>query len=217
MLGTIIFGTLLCGMLGVFLFGAVWNGIFLLSEARGWRRWIVLPSSFLVATGALAFFGQGISAVGVLNWLPPTFEWPAGHVDGALTMADGGKVVLIKGAERIQVYDANWRFVRGWPAQSALKLRLLPDGKVEALTKGLHGTVFDLRGNLIARRTYEVREMVKLQNSLAPCPRVFIPTSPWLYILSSPFLSGTLLNAGLLGWFVVAYKSNSPSTPRRGA
>jgi hypothetical protein len=211
----IIYSLVPCLLLGAFLFGSVWNCVFMLREVRGWRRWIVLPSGFLVAFGALAFFGQGISAVGGLNWLPPSFEWPAGHVNGVLTTDDGRHIVLIQGAGRIQVYDSSWRFLRGWPAGTALKLRLLEDGTVEALSKGLRGFVFDLHGKLISQRVYGVREMVDLENSLPRGDRIFVPTSPWLYAFSSPFFGWLVGVVGMLGWFVANRKSDQSSSAKK--
>ena len=187
----------------------------MLREVRDWRRWIVLSSSFLVAFGALAFFSQGISAMGGLNWLPPTFEWPAGHVDGALTTADGSHIVLLRGPGRIQVYDPGWRFLTGWPAGTALKLRLLEDGTVEAFAKGLKGFVFDFQGKLITQRVYGVREMVDLENSSPRGERVFVPTSPSLYIFSSPFFSGLVAGVGMMGWFVVDHKPDQKNSAKK--
>jgi hypothetical protein len=204
-----------CLLLGAFLLGSVWNCVFLLREIRDWRRWIVLPSSFLVAFGALAFLGQGISAVGGLNWLPPSFEWPAGHVEGGLTTASGSHIVLLRGAGRIQVYDSRWGFVRGWPAGTALKLRLLENGTVEALAKGEQGFVFDLNGKLISQRVYGVHEMVDRENSLPRREWTFVPTPPWLYIFSSPFFSGLVARVGMLGWFVADYQPDQSSSAKK--
>jgi hypothetical protein len=202
--GGIIPGAFGCFMLVVFLFAAVWNCIFMLRSVRGWRRWFVLPSSFLVAVGACGFFSQMISGVGGLDWLPPSFEWPAGHPDDAITTANGTHIDLIKSAGRIQIYDSRWHFLRGWPVQSVLRIRFLGDGSVEALTKHQKGLVFDINGRLLSRRVYEVHESVHLLDSLPPCENVFVPTSPWLYIFSSPFVSWIVLMGGLAGWFVAS-------------
>jgi len=161
------------------------------------------PSSGLVAIGACGFFGQAASAVGALDWLPPGFEWPAGR-EYTLTTAQGQHVLLIRSAGRIQVYDSRWRFLRGWPARSALKLRLIDDGTVEALTKGAGGLVFDLEGRLLSQRAYKANEYIDLYNRLPAGEPVNVPTTPWLYMFSSPLLSWLMVATGLVGWFVIS-------------
>jgi hypothetical protein len=203
-IGTIIFSAILCLMLGAFLFAAVENGVFTLRNTKGWRRWLALLSSVLIAAGACGFFGLGLSYVGGLNWLPPSFEWPAGFVDGVLTTSNRSHIVLIKPAGRVQIYDSVWHFVRGWPAGAALKLHLLADGNVEVLMKGQWSFVFDLNGKLISQRRYGVHEFIDLENSLPAGESVFVPTSPWLYIFSSPLLSWLV---GAAGYFVARRRS----------
>lgn len=200
-------GLIGCLMAGAFLTGSVVNCIVLLRKVRNWRRWLVVPSSFLVAVGALAFFGQMTSGAGGLNWLPSSFEWPAGRADDGLTEADGTQIVLLGAAGRIQIYDPHWHFVRGWPVRSILRIRLLGDGSVEALSKNERGYVFGTNGELLSQRTYEVHEAVRSLNSLPPPTRVIVPTPFWLYIFSSPLLSWLLIMAGMAGWFVVSPKS----------
>jgi hypothetical protein len=199
-------------MLVAFLFGAVWNSVFMLRATQGWRRWLVLPSSFLVAVGACGFFGQGLFAVGAQNWLPQSFEWPAGSVGDVLTTADGGHIILIQGVGRVQVYDSNWHFLRGWPVLGARKLRLLEDGNVEALTKYERGFVFDYNGKLISQQTYGIREFVNLENSMPRSAGIFVPTPPSLYIFSSPLLSWLVFATGFVGWFVVYPRSNQSNS-----
>lgn len=183
------------------LVATVWNALSMFREARGWRRWLILSSSALVMIGASGFFGQGIVANGA-NWLPSSFEWPAGTVDDALIMTNGDHLILISGVARVQAYDGSWHFLRGWSVPRALRLRLLGDGTIEALTKGEKGFVFDVHGNLISQRTYAAREFVDLENSLPHTGGVSVPTRSWLYIFSSPLLSWFVFAAGLVGWFV---------------
>ncbi len=172
-----------------------------LKESTCRRRWLTLPSSILLAIGAIGFFGQGLSAVGALNWMPHSIEWPAGYADHALKTTDGDHIVLIEGAGRIQVYDPAWHFVRGWAAGPVLKLRLLADGTIEALTKGQRGLVFDLNGKLLSQRRYGIHEWIVIQNSLPPGESLWVRTSPWLFIGSNPLWSWLVAALGSAGWF----------------
>ena len=38
------------------------------------NKWIVYSAGFFMVVGAAGFFGSALSAVGVLSWLPPSFE-----------------------------------------------------------------------------------------------------------------------------------------------
>jgi hypothetical protein len=194
----IIFTSIECLALAVFLFGAFWIGVTRLRDTKGWRQWLALPSIFLIAIGAIGFFGCSIFYTGGLNWLPSTFEWPAGFVDGVLTTSSHDHIVLIKPVGRVQVYDPAWHFLRGWPISAGLKLRLLQDGTVEVLTKGQKGFVFDLNGKLLSQKTYPVRDFLDLENSLPAGESTFVPTSWWLYIFSSPFLSWLVMLSGFV-------------------
>jgi hypothetical protein len=211
----ILFSAIECLALALFLFGALWIGLTTLRDTNRWKRWLALPSSFLIAVGAVGFFCCGISYTGGLDWLPSAFEWPAGFVDGVLTTSSHGRIVLIKPAGRVQVYDPAWRFLRGWPVSAGLKLRLLQDGTVEVLTKGQKGFVFDLNGRLLSQETYAVRDFLDLENSLPAGESIFVPTPWWLYVFSSPFLSWLVMLSGfmpvmLLGRWGLMSPTDSP-------
>jgi hypothetical protein len=49
----------------------------------------VFAASALIIMGTTGWFGSALSAVGGLNWLPRTWEWPVGTADGVITMPDG--------------------------------------------------------------------------------------------------------------------------------
>lgn len=56
-------------------------------------RWARILASVLLAVGGTGFFGSALSAVGGINWLPRSFEWPVGYVGGIVSMRDGTYVV----------------------------------------------------------------------------------------------------------------------------
>ena len=71
-------------------------------------------SCLFIAVGAMGFLGSMLSAVGGLNWLPDSFEWPAGYVDGVVYTNNGIYIVPLTPSGRVQLYDAEWKFIRGW-------------------------------------------------------------------------------------------------------
>lgn len=95
--------------------------------AKGFSGWKLGPSLLarvLLILGAVGFFGNGLSAAGGLNWLPPSFEWPAGYTRGVVTTPAGMHVVPLQPSGRVQIYDAGWKFLRGWHIDS-LPLQVL--------------------------------------------------------------------------------------------
>lgn len=64
----------------------------------------------LVGAGGLL-----VSTVQVMfGYCPPTVEWPAGWSDGTAMLSDGRWAAILRGGDRVQIYDADWEFVRGW-------------------------------------------------------------------------------------------------------
>jgi hypothetical protein len=86
---------------------------------RGWRRAHYVAGVALLCVGAIGFGGSMIAATGGMNWLPPEFELPAGRVSGVIDLRDGTHVVPLEHAGRIQLYDAEWRFKRGWQVDAS--------------------------------------------------------------------------------------------------
>ena len=128
-------------------------GIPFTSEALRGRRSIYLVASALMLVGGLGFFGSGLSAFGGLNWLATSFEWPIGYSDGVVTTPEGVHVVSHDPSGRIQLYDANWRFIRGWHVDAAgglLKVTSAGANRIEVITaRGAWHYVFDMEGGLI--------------------------------------------------------------------
>src|ERR1700746_137699 len=76
-------------------------------------RWMMLAMGSLVMIGAAGFFVIGLSGAGILK-TPSSFEWPAGYVKGIAGMADGTYIVPLVPPGRVQLYDHEWKFLRGW-------------------------------------------------------------------------------------------------------
>jgi len=167
---------------------------------RGMRVGAAIASSFLVVGGA-GFFGPALSAAGGFNWLPVPFEWPVGQVDGVITTPDGTHVVPHTPSGRVQVYDQDWRFVRGWLVDAGggtFKLEFSGNDRLEVITarRSLRHT-YTLGGDLIASVNYSPATYSSFTER---SQRVAVPTRLWLLVFSSPFYSWVciLIGAGIL-------------------
>jgi len=168
------------------------------AQRRTAPRWAYVPTvlaTLLALVGVISFIAPFIAVVGGLNWLPPSFEWPVGHAAGVTTMRNGYHVVLLDGAPRIQVYDPNWRFVRGWFFASRGEIfYLVPSrqDRIEAFSArhrargntGLH-FVFTLNGDLISRGDYSLDDNT-YHSIVNHATSVVVPTSIWLWPFSNP-------------------------------
>ncbi len=165
----------------------------------GIRKLLTATGAMLISIGVIGFFGSGLSSLGGLNWLGATFEWPAGFVSGAITTKDGIHIVPHTPSGRIQLYDTNWKFIRGWHVDaSGGTFKLVPTGAniVEVITaRGQWDYVFDLDGNLLKKESYSPANYSSFPE---PAEAYFVPTKPWLWIFSHPFLSWGTAACGMI-------------------
>jgi hypothetical protein len=185
-------------------------------DSRRWRGIAALSGALLVV-GAAGFFSQFLLGVGALT-LPPSWEWPAGFVQGARTMPDGTHVVPLVPVGRIQTYDADWHFLRGWnPDARGGSFRIVtpPTGTIEVYTgRGQQHLSYTESGEL--RSSSAASDTETGAPSLSEGgPFIIVPTSPLLWPFSSPFISWAL---AALGGIVLAIvrrfgRAPPPSTP----
>jgi hypothetical protein len=160
-------------------------------------KWIVGVMYFLLFIGGEGFFAQALCTTGVLK-LPPSFQWPAGYVRGVVTQEDGKQIVPLTPVARVQIYDSQWHFIRGWYVDTGgadFKVRSSPNGVVEIFTArgGVHYS-FTQDGNLLSSGGSPEPFL-----SLPRGESVIVPTSPFLWVFSSPFLSWGVGVIGLVG------------------
>jgi hypothetical protein len=188
-------------LLSVLIAGWIFLSVFGSFGAKGFSGWKLGPSLLaraLLILGAVGFFGNGLSAAGGLNWLPPSFEWPAGYSRGVLTTPAGVHVVPLQPSGRVQIYDAGWKFLRGWHIEGSGKpLDLTPAGgeTFHVFTAGSHWDfVFDTQGRMISKEKYGATSGPNFRND---GEAMFVPTRLWLWVFSSPFLSFFTMMAGM--------------------
>jgi hypothetical protein len=210
-----IISALMSAVIGAFgiLFGGliVWGAFWI----PGWRRWPMLLGGPLIAIGVVAFVAQGFSALGGFNWLPETFEWPAGSVDDVITTANGLHVVPTNAAGRVQVYDADWNFIRGWHigpgASGAFVLRPLDGDRFEIFTaRGDHHYVFNTGGELISEGTYPGADYDKVSGAGRSA---VVPTPWWLWVFTSPLIAWLVGTAGFAMVGLASVRAKQPPTP----
>jgi hypothetical protein len=162
-------------------------------------RWSQVTASILIVIGSLGFFGSAASAVGGLNWLPSSFEWPMGRVDGVVAMDDGRYVVPHEPSGRVQVYSSSWKFLTGWHVSAGGGMfKVLPseDNQIEVITvRGQQRYVYDLTGNQISKQSYEPLDYGSFGHPGIP---MNVPTRPWLLFLSQPALAWAFFAIGAL-------------------
>jgi len=152
-------------------------------------------ASGCLAVGATGFFGSALSATGGLDWLPESFEWPVGKVQAALTGPDGMIIVPHVPSGRIQIYDRNLSFQRGWFIDAhGGTFRISPaDGNTFHVftARGDHKYLYDMHGSLLSTDTYPGGDYSKTEHI---GEEVDIPTPFYLMVFVHPFAS----------WFVAA-------------
>jgi hypothetical protein len=208
----------LSGIFGV-LFAGVWLtlvGSMIIIELKKARRtkWLIFVSGLLIFIGFAGFFAEMSSAEGMLE-LPKSYEWPAGYTSGIVTTPSGLYIVPLVPEGRIQLYDSNWHFLRGWNVDAMggdFKVFTEPDAKIEVLTaRGAHRYTFTENGDFLS--------VASLSDSYSSLPKggqsLFVPTSPLLWIFSGPAISWSVGVFGFIGLGAVKKFNGRPPYVRK--
>ncbi len=184
------------------------------TKITGRRWWLLLASAVMISVGMTGFVGCCLSAYGLLNWLPGSFEWPVGYSDDVITTEDGTNIILLTAAGRIQVYDNNWQFVTGWHIDARggmFKFASCKEGRLEVVTeRNKYRFVFRLNGKEILRESYAPR----IYSSFEQVGRFeFVPTSLFHWIFAKPLVAWlTAMVGAVIAYF--ATKTVKHSTDR---
>ncbi len=173
-----------------------------------WKAILNFVASGCLVIGALGFFGSALSATGGLNWLPQSFEWPIGTASGALTKPDGTVIVPHTPSGRIQVYDKDLSFQRGWFINAeGGTFKLLPsDGNsFYVLTaRGNHSYLYDVHGSLLTHENYQAGAY-SVATDTGEC--VTVPTPFYLLVFAHPFVSWIV---AAIGMFLAIFNERRP-------
>jgi hypothetical protein len=183
---------------------------------RGLRRVLWLLCASLILYGGVAFFGQALSATGGLSFLGPSFEWPMGYVRGVVRDSAGRYIAIHGPAGRIQVYDNQGRFVRGWFVRTcggSAKLRVIDNDYVEVFTAVRQRRfLFSPDGTLLQEGTYAPKSYDDLP--FGPAIAMTFDT-PWaLSPFTHPLIAWGMVFLGMLGLLALDRTKRKSRTSR---
>jgi hypothetical protein len=206
----LIFDLLLILFAGFWLFMSVRGASREVKSGGRLKPLLALPAvAGLVGFGG--FFAQMMSAEGIIK-LPKSYEWPAGYVSNVITTADGTYVVPIVPSGRVQLYDLNWHFLRGWNVNALggdFKVESKSPDAIEVFTaRGQSHYTFNENGDLVSSG--------KLSESYYSLPNagrsLVVSTALLLWPFSSPFISVVVGTLGFLG--IAMMKKLAARSPR---
>jgi hypothetical protein len=191
-------------LLAAFIFLRIAYGVVRDIKKGGRAGWIIGPLGFLLLVGVFGFFAAPLAAIGLLK-LSNSFQWPAGYVNGVARTPNGIYIVPLVPAGRIQLYDSQWRFIRGWHVDANAGdfiVKSRPNGTIEAFAaRGLYQYYFSESGRLISSQTLSSDpEYYSLHREGMS---IVVPTAFLLWVFSSPFLSWGIAAIGGVGLVLV--------------
>jgi len=207
------------------LFGLVWLGLVLRAivtrvPMRPGHRGVHFLLGGLAIYGGIGFFGQAAAATGALSFLPASFEWPVLRPRANVRAANGNTIVGLMASGRVQLYDGQGRFVRGWfvPASGGMfTVRNAPLENIEVVTaRSRRRLIYSHDGVLLEHGPSPGDSSVDLASRESPGVNV---SSPWpLWPLASPFVALTSAAIGFIGLAVSEQrlKRAKRSTPAAG-
>jgi hypothetical protein len=202
-------------MLVVWVIGAAWQ-IWSGTRKSGWRRVVSCLATILMTVGAFGFFGSVLVAMGAFSRLAASFEWPVGFAKGVVATTDHSYfVVPHTPTGRVQIYERNWKFLRGWNVSAgggAFKLYITDTNGIHVVTaRGHKHHVYDLAGNLLSSETYP-DSRAGYSSFPNDGDSYVVPTPIWLWVFSNPFFSWLAAALGL-AFFIAEDKMSTKSEP----
>jgi hypothetical protein len=170
---------------GCFVYGYTLEATKLLRRGQPWRVAVFFLAVLVTLYAMVGFFAPLLANFGVLNrW--GSYEWPVGYAYYVMEARDGTIVVLQSLAARVQIYNSNLHFLRGWPASGQVGFVQTTSGEIEIHEiNRLHETVYNLDHQLLWQKDYSSREL--LPHLQVPWGQGrWIPTKWWLWPYSSP-------------------------------
>ena len=150
----------------LFMFGSVFlvsfTRIFIprYRKKRRKKEHFFLVGSFLVVIGGTGFLSVFFAGLGLLKWVPKTVEFPLAGLAGIDVSGEGYLFTASKIYSRIQVYNQDGDFVRGWflddTGGGLLKIRINDKNEIIVVTaRGNNIYIFDENGSLLQSSKYD--------------------------------------------------------------
>ncbi|MBI1372441.1 MAG: hypothetical protein GC159_06730 [Phycisphaera sp.] len=123
---------------------------------RKFFQFVRVLAAVCMLLGGIGYFGSLSINNGSTDWLGDNVELPLGDLTDVEVDGDGHVYCALQGYHRVQVYDADGRFVRGWQVESQtgrFRMQLGDTGHVEVATlRGDMLFVYDTNGKLLDAR-----------------------------------------------------------------
>jgi len=213
------------GVMGAFFdaFGLLMVGVVLRSVVRGMappgtarKVHLLVGAPFLY--GCIGFFGQAAAATGGLPFIPSSFEWPVLWPEATAVDSSGNSILGLASSGRVQVYDPEGHFLRGWfvdASGGAFKLQVTASDHLEVFTaRRAWRLVYNLQGALLEEGTYAPKSYddVLTRPTAGHAVRAAWPLWP----LASPFIAWGLFACGMVGLAVPERWAKRRSRPTSG-
>jgi len=148
---------LFCGILFGLFFGILSD---VQKQKERKKKILLVVGLIFILFGATGFFSAFFSALDMLRWIPGNIELPLAGLAGIDVNGEGYLFTASEIYCRIQVYNRDGDFVRGWFLNNTgsidLKIRINDNNKVEvASLRGSKIDVFDENGKLIKTSKYD--------------------------------------------------------------
>jgi hypothetical protein len=167
-----------------------------LHSPRGWAQ---IAATLLILEGAAGFFGAAIVSIGEFKFFNH-LEWPIGFASDVTRTPEGNLVVPLQAANRVQIYDSQRHFIRGWQIEAAggiFMARALPDHTIEVNTSRTHKhLIYDQKGNILSEAIFPKGGRIYSTDSPPNASDIYIPTHWWLLPMTGPFYSWVCMMAG---------------------
>ena len=160
--------------------------------------------SLLFFLGCAGYLAQCALGVGLMK-LPESCEWPVRNAVHAVQLEEGSFAVPLNAVGRVQIYDAEWRFVRGWqvPARgTGFRMDLMLDGTIRVLNSRQQASFYTESGQPLEakNRSYNASEPVGALPLDVP---VRLAANPLQLMFASRLATWCVAAFGALGAFLI--------------
>ena len=210
----------------VVLIGVIFVGLSIRSFKNGPRavgrlRGLQIVAISLLCYGGIAFFAQGAAAVGGAAFVGRSLAWPPGFSNEVLVDSHGHSVAPLPTCGRIQVYDADGKFLRGWFVDAGggdFFINLVEPDRVEAFIARRHERLlYSASGDLLERHHFggDFADLAR-----QPIVRRPLHTSLVLWPFAHPGVAWSVALSGLMALkaieWILRKPSNQPLQPTSG-